>query len=102
MLDGDWDIVAGGMFDDLWRLDKHVIPATAIPMGWKVDRSFDYGSSKPFAVCWWAESNGDPLVYSDGSYINCPKGTVIHFNEFYGWNGEPNHGSRMLMKEVAK
>ena len=58
MLDGDWDIVAGGMFDDVWKKDVHIIEPFRIPKTWIVDRSFDWGSSRPFSVCWWAESDG--------------------------------------------
>src|SRR5262249_34206414 len=45
---GEWDIVAGGMFDDLWRPDPHVLPPFPIPSSWPVDRAFDWGSAEPF------------------------------------------------------
>ena len=54
MLSGDWNIVSGGMFDDVFSVEKHVIEPFEIPDTWYVDRSFDWGSSKPFSVCWWA------------------------------------------------
>ena len=31
MLNGDWNIVAGGALDDLWRSDVHVIPTLQDP-----------------------------------------------------------------------
>ena len=37
-LDGDWDIVAGGMFDDVWKRDVHVLEPFEIPNHWRVDR----------------------------------------------------------------
>jgi hypothetical protein len=51
---GSWDIVAGGMFDDIWcdYRDKIVVPRFEIPKTWRIDRSFDWGSSKPFSVGW--------------------------------------------------
>lgn len=103
-LEGSWDIVAGGMFDDLWRSDVHVvpsIPAHAVPKRWKIDRSFDWGSSRPFAVCWWAESNGEPLIYNDQSYGRV-RGDLIQIQEWYGWNGTPNEGVRMTAREIAR
>lgn len=98
MLEGDWDIVSGGMFDDVFKRDAHVIPPFEIPSGWYVDRSFDWGSSKPFAVCWWAESDGTTAP-NGKSY---PPGTLFMINEWYGWNGQPNEGCKMLASEIAE
>lgn len=102
-LHGDWDIIAGGIFDDLWRSDTNVVPtvpAHFIPRGWKLDRSFDWGSSKPFAVCWWAESNGEPFEYA-GRIYGKVRGDLYLIREWYGWNGTRNEGVRMLAKDVA-
>ena len=35
-LDGSWDIVAGGAFDDVFNRDVHVIPTFNIPYNWLV------------------------------------------------------------------
>lgn len=95
---GDWDIVSGGMLDDLWRRDTHVIEPFEIPSSWYVDRSFDWGSSKPFSVLWWAESDGTQA--SNGRHY--PPGTIFLINEWYGWDGRPNHGLKMLAVEIAR
>lgn len=94
---GRWDIVAGGMFDDVWRREKHVIEPFEIPSSWYVDRSFDWGSSKPFSVGWWAESDG--TTAPNGR--NYPRGTLFRINELYGWNGKPNEGCKWLAVEIA-
>lgn len=102
-IDGSWDITSGGMFDDVWSDTQHVVPSIpwkAIPRGWRLDRSFDWGSSKPFAVGWWAESNGESINV-EGRRIGAVKGDLILVNEWYGWNGTRNEGSRMLASEVA-
>jgi hypothetical protein len=101
MLDGDWNIVAGGMFDDLWNESAHVLPPFKIPPGWRIDRSFDWGSSKPFSVGWWAESDGTEAVMPDGARRSWPRGTVFRIAEWYGWNGKPNEGLRMLATDIA-
>jgi hypothetical protein len=95
---GEWDIVAGGMFDDLWRADRHVLPAFPIPSSWRVDRAFDWGSSKPFSVGWWAESDG---THAPNGRVY-PRGTLFRIAEFYGWNGQPNQGLKMLAGDIAK
>lgn len=95
---GDWNIVAGGMFDDLWKPKIHVIEPFKIPKSWKVDRSFDWGSSKPFGVGWWAESDGTQAP--NGRHY--PRGTVFLIDEWYGWNGRPNEGCKMLAIEIGR
>ncbi|MBA3712440.1 MAG: terminase [Pyrinomonadaceae bacterium] len=99
---GDWDIVAGGMFDDLWKRDTHVIEPFEIPKSWHVDRSFDWGSSKPFSVLWWAETDGTEAVMANDIVRGFPKGTIFLINEWYGWNGRANEGLKMLAVDVAK
>jgi hypothetical protein len=95
---GDWNIVAGGMLDDLWRRSIHVIDPFDIPKSWKVDRTFDWGSSKPFGVAWWAESDGTQAP--NGRHY--PRGSVFLIDEWYGWNGRPNEGCKMLAIEIAR
>ncbi len=95
---GDWDIVAGGMFDDLWDRDVHVIEPFEIPQSWRVFRTYDWGSAKPFSVGWWAVSDGtqpETLRYY-------PRGTLIRIAEWYGWSGKPNEGVRILPAEIAE
>lgn len=98
MLEGDWDIVAGGMFDDLFRRDVHVIEPFEIPESWYVDRSFDWGGSKPFSVLWWAESDGTTAPNG----ITYPAGTIFLIGELYGWTGKPNEGLNLLSEEIAQ
>lgn len=102
MRDGDWDIVAGGAIDDVWKREVHVLKPFKIPAGWSVDRSFDWGSSKPFAALWWAESDGTPAIMADGSQRSFPAGTIFLIHEYYGWNGNPNEGCRKLNAEIAR
>lgn len=102
MEDGDWNIVAGGMFDDLWRPEVHVVEPFEIPRSWRIDRSLDWGSSKPFSAGWWAESDGTEATLRDGSRRSWSRGTLFQIMEHYGWNGQPNEGCRKLASEVAR
>lgn len=96
---GDWDIVAGGMFDDVWLRSAHVIKPFPIPASWFVDRSFDWGSSKPFSVGWWAESDGT----APAGVPQYPRGTVIRIAEWYGrQKSRANVGLRLSTPEIAK
>jgi hypothetical protein len=100
--DGDWDIVAGGMFDDVYDREHHLIKPFSIPKSWTIDRAFDWGSSKPFAVGWFAESDGTDYIDHTGRPRSTVKGDLFLIGEWYGWNGKPNEGVRMLSTDIAK
>lgn len=99
---GDWDVVAGGAFDDLWRSDIHVKPRFKIPARWYCDRTLDWGSSHPFWVGWWALANGETVTLSNGREFTPARGSLILFHEWYG-TAEigTNKGLRMSAKDVA-
>lgn len=98
---GSWDITSGGMFDDLWSREKHVLPRFEIPAGWRIDRALDWGSSRPFSVGWWAETDGSSIVLRD-KQITFPRGSLIRIHEWYGCTGKPNEGLRMTATAVAR
>lgn len=102
-LEGNWDIVAGGAFDDLWDQAIHIIPRFKIPAGWKLDRSHDWGATKPFSVGWWALSNGEEAPMLDGR-VFCPaKGSLVRIAEWYGGNpNEVNTGLGFSAKVIAQ
>jgi hypothetical protein len=102
-IDGDWDVTAGGMIDDLWDEIVHVtatFPITDVPPGWTLTRAYDHGQSHPFAVGWWLESNGEPILV-DGKMLGNIRGDLILWREGYGTNGEVNTGLRMASKKIA-
>jgi hypothetical protein len=101
-LKGSWDIVAGGMFDDIWERNLHVIKPFKIPSSWYVDRSFDWGSSKPFSVGYWAMSDGTP-VEIEGKQRTFSRGTLIRIAEWYGCEKDKiNTGLKMTATDVGK
>lgn len=109
---GDWDVTAGGAIDDLWQSRVHVVPRFVVPASWRIDRSYDDGSSHPFSVGWWAEADGTEatIVLSDGTeYSFCPQpGSLVQIFEWYGCakdgRGEymPNKGLKMSASKVAE
>lgn len=98
---GSWDITSGGMFDDLWDRRVHVIKPFPIPSSWRIDRGLDWGSSHPFAVLWFAESDGTDVTLSDGSTRSTVRGDLFVIQELYGWTGEENVGNNWTSTRVA-
>ncbi|MDE2106906.1 MAG: terminase family protein [Patescibacteria group bacterium] len=98
MLDGDWNVVAGAFFPE-FSTDTHVVAPRSLPAYWHRFRSFDWGSARPFAVQWWA--------VSDGELPEFPRGALICYREWYGARRDaagavvPNQGLRMTVEEVA-
>lgn len=99
---GDWDIVAGGAVDDVWNRELHVLKPFRIPKTWTVNRSFDWGSAKPFSVGWWAETDGTRAELRPGVYRHFPRGTLFRIAEWYGSNGQPNEGCKMLSDQIGR
>lgn len=101
-LKGSWDIVAGGMFDDVWSREHNEVAAFVVPETWRIDRAFDWGSSRPFSVGWYAQSDGSDLVLANGRVRSTVRGDTFRIGEWYGWTGRANEGLRMLAVDVAK
>jgi hypothetical protein len=100
---GNWNVTAGGALDDLWKHNVHTLPRFVIPASWRVDRSFDWGSSHPFSVGWWAEANGEEATLLDGSKWCPPPGTLIQIFEWYGTKEiGTNKGLKLSAPDVAQ
>lgn len=102
---GSWDVTSGGMFDDIWTPKVHIVPffpARAIPGGWRLDRAMDWGTSRPFSIGWWLESDGEPIQMPSGLLIGACPGDVIRYDEWYGCAEKPNTGLHLVPSEVAQ
>lgn len=101
-ISGLWDITAGGMLDDLWNSAQHIIPTFTIPPQWRIDRSFDWGSSKPFSVIWWAESDGQAITLDSGRIMPTVRGDLFAVAEWYGClASSANVGLRLTASDIA-
>ena len=102
-IEGRWDVNAGGAIDDLWNGEVHVIDRFKIPSNWKIDRSFDWGSSHPFATVWWAEANGEEVTLPNGKIWTPTRGSLIAIEEDYGCeNLHTNKGMKLSAKDIAQ
>lgn len=100
---GDWDVAAGTFFGGAWDRKRHVLPDFDVPGDWRIDRAFDWGSSKPFSVGWWAESTGSPAHMRDGSIRSFARGSLFRIGEWYGCKqGKPNVGLEMGGEEIGR
>ena len=68
LLEGDWDIIAGGAFPEFDR-STHVIAPFDIPPSWNRIKGIDYGYTSPSACVWAA--------------IDPDDGTVVIYKELY-------------------
>jgi hypothetical protein len=91
---GDWSVVSGAFFPE-FSADRHIIMPRALPDHWARFRSFDWGSARPFAVHWFA--------VSDGSLPDIARGCLVCYREWYGMKpNEPNVGLRLTAEQVAE
>lgn len=101
----DWDAAyVDGAIGDLWDRDVHIIENFTVPTSWRLNRTFDWGSKTPFAVCWFAQATDEEVTLSDGRKVSYPNGSIILFNEWYGSDRGivgTNRGSRLAPKQIA-
>jgi hypothetical protein len=62
MKDGDWNVVPGAKFGQVWRKERHVRTAFKIPEAWEIWRGADDGYASP-AACYWITQNPDTKTY---------------------------------------
>jgi len=104
MLAGDWNIASGSALADCWDAQYNVIEPFDIPDDWHIDRSFDWGSAKPFAVCYFAEATGTSVRLHNGQTYTPPNGTVFMIGEIYGNDpddSDPDKGCKWSARRVG-
>lgn len=101
-IDGEWGVASGGMFDDVYEDRYHVVKPFRIPMSWKIDRSMDWGSDSPFAILWFAQSDGTDYQDAQGNWQSSIQGDIFVIREWYGTTGQPNKGIKLTASAVAR
>jgi hypothetical protein len=101
---GSWDVTAGGMFDDIWDPRFHVLePIVSPPPGWRLDHGFDWGSSKPFSLGVWGQSDGSDFRDILGNWHASVRGDLYRIGEWYGCDPEEsNVGLKLYSNQIAE
>ena len=100
--DGDWDAVVGKALHNLTK-DRHQLRPFDPPKHWTRLMGLDWGTARPFSVGWYAVAEESVLKGKDGwPDRSIPEGALIRYNEWYGWNGKSNQGSRLDSQAVAR
>ena len=93
------------MFSDVWDEAENWIRPFDLPPTWRLTRAFDWGSSKPFSIGWWAETDGTQPVDSKGERVldyTIPARSKIRIAEWYGCGDKPNTGLRLPAADIAR
>jgi hypothetical protein len=92
-LDGDWNVIQGAYYPE-FQISRHVIEPFQLPSHWTRFASFDWGSASPFALLWFA--------VSDGEFIKYPRNSLICYRELYGCNPQAtNRGLKLSNLAIA-
>ena len=79
-LAGDWDIIAGGFLEGIWKPERHIVKPFIPPTTWPRFRALDWGFAAPYSVGWYATNPDTKKIY--------------RYRELYGYGGQPNVGTR--------
>ena len=101
--EGDWEAVVGKAIYNLDR-ELHQIRPFKPPRHWTKFMVIDWGTAAPFSIGWYCVSDGDAVISARSPWkeVTPARGALIRYDEWYGWDGKPNHGCRMVAQTVAK
>lgn len=101
LITGNWDTPTGDFFPE-YNDEVHSIPDFTPPNWWFKFRTFDWGSNDPFAVYWWAVSDGEGFIDDHGQNRWYPRGALIAYREWYGCQEQdPAKGLHLRNADIA-
>ncbi len=62
--EGDWDVVAGAIFGDVWRKDVHTCDPFPIPQDWEIWVGADDGYIDPTVFIWLTQDPNTGTIYA--------------------------------------
>lgn len=102
LLNANWNALVGDFFPE-WNPNRHVVTDFWPPTHWFRFRTFDWGTAEPFAVYWWAVSDGEPFRDHNKKERWFPRGALVAYQEWYGCDElDPSKGNRMRNEDMAK
>jgi hypothetical protein len=102
LLNANWNALVGEFYPE-WDEERHTVANFTPPQHYYRFRTFDWGTADPFAVYWWAISDGEPFNDNEGRERWFPRGAIIAYQEWYGCDPEePSKGLRMRNEDVAR
>ena len=84
------------------RESVHVMKRFKIPETWYIVKSYDDGNSRPWAVGWFAVSDGTDYTLPNGEKRSTLPGDAFLIHELYGSTGKPNEGDKSSIRERAE
>ena len=100
-IEGLWDSIGGDFYPE-FRHDLHIVDNFTPPSHWFKFRTFDWGSNDPFAVYWFAVSDGEAFQ-ENGKAFWYPSGALIAYREWYGCKeDDPAKGIHLGNNLIAK
>lgn len=86
-LAGDWNVIAGGFLEGIWKSERHIVKPFQPPLAWPRWRAMDWGFARPYSIGW---------------YCKDPDGRIYRYRELYGYGGKANRGTRESADQVAR
>lgn len=69
LLNGDWYVIAGAFFSEVWDPDLVIVKPFTIPRHWPRFRSMDWGLKSECPVLWWTvDPEGNLICYRERTF----------------------------------
>ena len=101
LINANWDAPIGDFFPQ-YNDKIHAVPNFKPPSHWFKFITFDWGMSDPFAVLWWAVSDGEEFKDQEGKTRWFPRGSLVAYREWYGCDRkDSSKGIEMRNADIA-
>lgn len=101
LINANWDAPVGDFFPQ-YDDKKHSTTDFTPPAHWFKFLTFDWGMSDPFAVLWWAVSDGEEFHDPKAGKKWFPRGSLVAYREWYGCDRkDSSKGIEMRNPEIA-
>ena len=102
---GDWSVVSGGFFDEIFYKYGNTIkePSFDPPEGGHYFFSYDHGGPRPACFLYaWENTDGRMCFSMTAKSAAARRGDIHLIGEKYFWTGKPNEGSNMSIANMLR